>query len=94
MDGETRTETVTLDARMPSLAADQLIERLAQVKAGSVHLDGLQVRTMGARVAEVLCRFKRAHKAAGGTLTCAASPDLHDDLRILGLDHLLLGKDL
>lgn len=49
---------------------------------------------MGARVAEVLCRFKRAHKAAGGTLTCAASADLHDDLRILGLDHLLLGKDL
>ncbi|SEM75782.1 hypothetical protein [Palleronia pelagia] len=94
MDVETNTDTVTLDARMASHSVDQLLDRLKQTKPGTVHIDGLQVRTMGARAAEFLCRFKLSHEAQGGTVTCAASADLCDDLRILGLDLQLLGKDL
>lgn len=87
-------DPIVLPAHLSSSSLDDLVRRLAECRSPSPRIDGREVRTLGARAAEILVRFRAKIEADGGTLTLDPSAELLDDLRMLGLHDRLTEKEL
>ena len=85
---------IVLPDKLPSSAVPALVSDLQAARGADLSIDARGVRTLGARAAETLVRFKQVATADGHEVVVAASSDFEDDLRILGLHHLLLEGEL
>lgn len=82
--------SLILAEKLLSSAVPNLTNQLQAIEGAHIHLDGREVRAIGARAAELLLRFKQNTEAAGGTLTIEASSELAQDLQILAMKEALL----
>ncbi len=92
------SDPIVLPDKMPSSAVGDLAKTIETASAGlepgtEIRIDATGVRTVGALAAEQLLRFAGQVEAGGGRISIMASAEFEDDLRILGLQDLLLRKD-
>lgn len=84
--------SLILAEKLLSSGVPNLISVLQEIEGPSIHLDGREVRAIGARAAEILLRFKQNTESAGGTFKIDASAELAQDLQVLAMKDALLEK--
>ena len=85
--------SIKLPEKLASSSVAELTQLLGAPAGDEIQIDGREVRMIGARAAERLCRFVCEARAGGTTVTIAASPDLEEDLRVIGLHDVVLAGE-
>lgn len=85
--------TLTLPSKFTSNADDDIAKVNDQATDCDTHIDGTQVRMLGALAAEALVRFATKVRKGGSALSMTLSADMEDDLKTIGLYDILTGKE-
>lgn len=85
--------SISLPAKFTSNSDEELQSLASHPADTDTHIDGTEVRALGAKAAETLVRFAQRCRRSGVSVTFAMSSDMEDDLKIIGLYNTLLGKE-
>lgn len=87
------TASISLPEKFTS-NSDEELKRLATHPVDSdTHIDGTDVRALGAKAAESLVRLAQRCRKAGVSITFTMSSDMEEDLKIVGLYNVLTEKE-
>lgn len=84
------SEILNIDYKLDSSCIEKLIDDLTNLSENEILINADNVKNIGAYASEILLRFKSKIESDGGKVKFNFSPEILDDLKLIGMDELLI----
>jgi hypothetical protein len=83
------SEILNIEYKLDSSCIEKLIDDLTELETKDVVVNAESLTDIGAYASEIFFKFKSKMESDGGTVKFNFSPEMLDDLRLIGLDEML-----
>ena len=84
------SQTLHIEENLDSSCVKSLVSKLKSLDSKDIVIDAKNVKKIGAFASEILARFKSKVEADGGTVKIIFPSELLDDIRLIGMQDLLI----